>query len=87
MLVRLGRACCPIASKPAPTGLRYPQYSCLTRPCRSRLAGDERKALSHSTLLGQGAAFELDDALTVVLDGLGGQHTTLVILQFAIELL
>ena len=34
----------------------------------------------------QQAAFIFDDALTVMFDGLRGEHTALVILQLAIEL-
>src|SRR3989344_5490464 len=33
------------------------------------------------------STFELDDALTVMLDGLGGQHAALVVLQLAVEFL
>lgn len=43
-------------------------------------SGGERLAL-----LGQGAALEIDDALTVMLDGLRGHLGTLLVHQLAIE--
>src|SRR5471032_104368 len=44
-------------------------------------------ALLTLALLGQGATFEFNDALTVMLDGLSGQHAALVVFQFAVQFL
>lgn len=45
-------------------------------------SGGERLAL-----LGQGAPLEVDDALTVMLDGLRGHHAALLGLRLSIEIL
>jgi len=47
-------------------------------------ARDGRAAVSGLALVRERAAFELHDALTVVLDGLSGQHAALVILELTV---
>ena len=56
-------------------------------PLRDPVGASSLATKATLALLGQRAAFELDDALTVMLDRLGGQYAALVVLQFAVQLL
>ncbi len=75
-----------VARELAPAGLRSsPKITAASPPSGSKLP--RHNCALALALLGQGAALEFDDTLTVVLDGLCGQHAALVVFQLAVQLL